>query len=508
MKCFADQEKDVNNLYLGVDIGTSVTKGALIDDKCHVRAQTATSRPLPASVESCYAHDPESDWWGQFARTTRSLLQSTDTSDDVIRSVGITGMAPNVCLVNKQGESLGKASLFFDRRANVIEHEVENDLGTPPWQNEVLAKLIWLRQSLDHRWSHVHKVLGTHNYIVLRLTGAACIDPVAAAECGCIFDPGTLSWKESILKRYGISAGLMPQVMPAISMAGTVSKLASAECGIPAGTPVVAGTTDTISSLLGCGVHTPGDTMIYYGTYGCAVSLCGNMTDILKGTMKEYPMIWVASIPRLGHMVRAFASLLFPASHPDEALTMLDQSAADAPPGSNGVTFVPSFARSLSRTEEEPEAALLNLFTTTTRSDVCRALLESFGFGMRRTINLSKVNSINGEVFACGGGAKSSLWRQIVSDIAGLSQRYCSDADRALGSSVLAAALFQTDVLDRLKAKIVSQSSLTTPRNREGGQYESAFRAYTSYLDKQDSRRYCGSAADVGLCATAPRNHP
>jgi xylulokinase len=74
-----------------------------------------------------------------------------------------------------------------------------------------------------------------------------------------------------------------------------------------------------------------------------------------------------------------------------------------------------------------------------TRSHLYRAILEAYGYGIRHGIEESPAKGPIRRVVATGGGARSDLWRQIVSDITGLTQEYVSRADAPLGDAFLAA---------------------------------------------------------------------
>jgi len=74
-----------------------------------------------------------------------------------------------------------------------------------------------------------------------------------------------------------------------------------------------------------------------------------------------------------------------------------------------------------------------------TRAHIWRALLESFGYGIFEGMEgLRKRGVAVRRLFAAGGGAQSEVWRQIVSDIVGLSQDYPKSGGAPLGDAYLA----------------------------------------------------------------------
>src|SRR5919108_2163376 len=79
------------SLLLGVDIGTSSSKGVLTTPDGRVVAtavrEHAVSRPHPGWAE----HDARTVWWDGFAAVTRELLARADAP---VVGVGVSGIGP------------------------------------------------------------------------------------------------------------------------------------------------------------------------------------------------------------------------------------------------------------------------------------------------------------------------------------------------------------------------------------------------------------------------------
>lgn len=59
--------------YLGIDIGTSASKGVLIDAECRIVAQASCQHETENPQDGWYQHDTEAIWWGDFAGCLASL---------------------------------------------------------------------------------------------------------------------------------------------------------------------------------------------------------------------------------------------------------------------------------------------------------------------------------------------------------------------------------------------------------------------------------------------------
>jgi xylulokinase len=450
-----------DHLYIGVDLGTSVTKGTMIDQACNVIAETAHIRSEHHIKQGQYEHDPDEDWWLEFISVVQCLIRTEGVNPLNVCAVAVTGMIPNICLVDRKGHPVRKAVLFYDNRAEHIEKELEDLIGTPHFQNEVLAKLCWLKREMGSDWNNVNKILSTHNYIVSKLTGVFSIDTVTAAEFGPMYCHESATWNHDLLQRFGIDDNILPMIAAPCHIIGEVTDEASKASGLPAGIPVSVGTCDTISTLVGCGAYAKSDLLISYGTYGCAAITHSNIEDILLGTFKKYPFDWVASIPRAGQQLVGMAQTLTGITDKSNALRTVDQFAAQSTPGSNGVVFIQSRSIPHAANSTEPIGAFLELKNHSTMPDLCRALLEAFGFGLRLCFEHFAVETENRIAFAASGGAKSSLWRQIVSDIVGLDQTYFPHNERGYGSAVIAACTYNIKMLSIAQEKIFMETQHT-----------------------------------------------
>jgi xylulokinase len=101
------------------------------------------------------------------------------------------------------------------------------------------------------------------------------------------------------------------------------------------------------------------------------------------------------------------------------AYSLLDREAENIPPGSDGLIVLPYFMG-----ERTPiwdplaRGVILGLTLYHTRGHIFRALLESTGYALRQHIEIARELGIDiRRVVAVDGGARSKLWRQIVSDI-------------------------------------------------------------------------------------------
>jgi xylulokinase len=352
-----------------------------------------------------------------------------------IDGIGLASLFPASCLVDERGQPISEGLLYGDTRAADDVETVTQTLGTALTGDEVVPRLLWMRRTNPEVLAGARWVLGPTGFVALRLTGQPMIDPNSAARWGGIARAG--SWDEEALVRLELPAGLLPPIHRPIDVVGRVTPTAAAATGLPAGTPVVAGATDSFAALLGSGVRGPGDGMIYYGSSGTLLVATAPFADaVMDAAMlgPGSPFRLAAYAPNSGSLLeRARVEMFQGASYAE-----LDEEAGRVPPGANGILVLPHVSgRMMPDPQPSARGAIVGLRLDHGRSDIWRGMLESFGWmlmdGQRR------LDDALTWVVAGGTGARSETWRSILSDMTGLPQSLGSGDASAKGAAFLAA---------------------------------------------------------------------
>lgn len=405
-------------LVLGIDIGTSVVKGCVADERG--REFGLVSR---RHEDFGLTGPVEERWWREFQIVSAELISSLGKLKRDIIGVCVAGMIPNLISIDERGHSSGETLLFHDGRAYELELELDRKLRTTKWQNEVLSKLLWLNRSAT--WRHKTSwILTTHAFVAYRLTGTVSLDALSVVDFGSLFDKRTGQWHRRRIERFQLPSKILPPIVAPAALIGRVTVNASKTTGIPEGVPVVAGCSDSVATLLGVGATMRGAHLVYYGTYCCVARVEQDLLTALRSRLPQHVLTWRVSIPRIGAQTVQIARILAPGRGLREGFRRLDAEATISPSGANGVRFLPTADLLTSTVSTSPKAVFCGLGLQVTRADIWRAVLESFGYYIRHELRLRSDNKRRDlpKCFAAGGGASSDLWVQIVSDIAGLTQ--------------------------------------------------------------------------------------
>ncbi|MGH3787944.1 MAG: FGGY-family carbohydrate kinase [Pseudonocardiaceae bacterium] len=437
----------MSSLLLGIDIGTASSKGVLVHADGTIVA-TATrahevSMPRPGWVE----HDAQAVWWADFAAISKEL---TAAARDPIAAVGVSGIGPCLLPVDSNDRPLRPAILYgVDTRARVEidelnqalgKHTILDRCGSVLTSQAVGPKLAWLRANEPETWTATRRFLMASSFIVHRLTGCYVLDHHSASQCTPMYDPVEHCWIEDWTEL--IALGLeLPQLRWPSDVVGEVQAGAAEQTGIPAGTPVVAGTIDAWAEATSVGVTAPGDVMLMYGTTMFLVEVLDRprRSPALWGTVGTFPGThnFAAGMATSGAITDWIRKLTG-----ESSFDSLVAEAHQSPPGAQGLLMLPYFAGERTPLfDPDARGVLIGLTLRHNRGDIYRAALEATAYGVRH--NLAAMRDAGGQarrLVAVGGGTKGGLWTQIVSDVLDTPQQLPRQTIGAcLGDALLAA---------------------------------------------------------------------
>src|ERR1035438_5120589 len=162
--CFGEA---MEPLLLGIDVGTSAVKAALVDRRGSLHAVGQAEYPLhhirPAWVEQ----DPD-DWWRGTCQAIREALAKVPHGAERVLGLAVSCQAPALLALDRSGRPLRPAMIWMDRRAEAETLQLAEQMGgdriyrvtgTRPDALYVAARLLWLRnhepETLRRTWQFV-----------------------------------------------------------------------------------------------------------------------------------------------------------------------------------------------------------------------------------------------------------------------------------------------------------------------------------------------------------------
>ncbi len=425
------------DVIVAIDIGTTGAKATLVDQAGTIVASAYASYPTHSHGNR--VEQNPSDWWTATVTVLRSLWKQVPGVQPV--AVALSGQMQDVILVGEQGH-LAPAILYSDTRAETEIQMVHKSLGEVHLRevtgnlqdaSSLLAKLLWVkRHQLEHyRQAHT-LLLGAHDYVAWRLCGARVTDYTTASTTG-LLDLAANAWAMELLDALELRMDWLPRLVRADAQVGEVGQAVARQTGMPAGIPVFHGAGDVATTTLGAGAGEPGRYYVYLGTSGwLATTELHTPVDPLTGIFNLChpdprrlilvgPMLMAAG--NFEWLREQFGDLEVGVASPPGATAyeVLNALASEAPPGSQGLLYLPYLAGERAPFRDaNARGVFFGLTRSTRRQDLYRAVLEGVAFSMRAirdSMPPSARGNADSELGMVGGGARSVLWAQIFADV-------------------------------------------------------------------------------------------
>lgn len=430
-------------MYLGVDVGTSVTKAAIFDEHGELRAVQTRRTRLDSPAEGWFEQDP-GEVVESVAAVVRGAVVAVGQAPTVI---GLTGQGDGVWLVDEAGHAVRPAISWMDgRAAGILRRWIADGVvdkafrhtGNTMFPGSAAPVLAWLAEHEPASLERAATAGYCKDVVMQRLTGMRATD---ASDASLPFlAPATRRYDPEVLAWCGLSdwADLLALVATPIPT-GELTGEAASLLGLPVGTPVTAGPFDLPACALGSGVDRPGDGHIIVGT----TLACQVLTDVVDTKGEAAGMTLATATP--GRWLRAMPAMVGTAAI-DWVLDLIGQShdALDgllgaSPPGAHGVTCLPYFSPAGERApflEPGARAGFDRLTVQTSKADVVRAACEAVAYAARHCFEAA---GLDGDVAMCGGGARSATWLRIFADVLGRPVRLAPQPETGARGAVLAA---------------------------------------------------------------------
>jgi xylulokinase len=419
-------------LLLGLDVSTTAAKALLIDGTGTVVSSATVALSLSTPKPLWSEQDPH-EWWDGIAESIRQALVGAGATGAQVTGVGMTGQMHGLVMLDGSGNVLRPAILWNDQRTAAQCDEIRARLGKPRLVqltgNDALTgftapKILWVREHEPEVYARTAHILLPKDYIRYRLTGGYATDK-AGATGTLLMDIKARDWSLEVLDALDIPAGWLPKTHEGPEVTGRISAEAAAATGLAEGTLVVGGGGDQAAQAVGVGAVEPGIVALTLGTSGVVFASTGEPFVEPEGRLHAFCHAVPGCWHLMGVMLSAAGSLRWyrDTVAPDMTFDALLAPAADVPPGSEGLLFLP-YLTGERTPHPDPLArgAFVGLTVRHTRAHMTRAVLEGVAFGLRdsfelmRTVGLAELRQVR----VSGGGAKSALWRQILANVLGV----------------------------------------------------------------------------------------
>ena len=404
---------------------------------------------IPCTIHSRAGRNKiQKDWWRATLAAIRACLEAGArhgvTPADV-RGVGLSGQMHGVVLLDEQSMVLRPCIIWADQRSEAQCRWMTERVGAarlidyvsnPALPGFSAPKALWVRDNEPEIFARASTLLLPKDYIRFLLTGVKAME-ISDAAGTCLLDVRRGEWSREVLDAIGFDPSLLPPVVPADKICGTITAEVAQLTGLIEGTPVAGGGADNACGAVGNGVARSGLALVSIGTSGVVLAHTDSPQVDRSGPVPRVHTFNHA-VPRAWYLMGvtqgAGLSLRWVRDNiglPEmaterwaavDAYITLTKEAEHVPAGSDGLLFLPYLqGERTPHLDAYARGGWIGLTASHTRRHLVRSVLEGVAFSLKDCFVIIQEQGLAlNQVRATGGGAKSILWRQIIADVLGV----------------------------------------------------------------------------------------
>ena len=425
------------SVFLGIDIGTSGTKALVIDSQGRILADATAQYPCYYPKPLWSEQDPD-DWWNGTVKTVRAAVRKAKVKPADVKAIGMSGQMHGSVFLDKSGKVIRKAILWNDQRTAAECEEIERRAGGREQLIEMVAnpaltgftapKILWLRNNEPKHFDKLDKVLLPKDEIRRRMTGELATD-VSDASGMLLLDVAKRNWSKRLLSKLELDSGLFATCYESEEITGKLTPRAAAKLGLTTDCVVVGGAGDCAAGAVGNGIVNTGLLSASLGTSGVMFVHSDQVQVDPRGRLHTFCHAVRGKWHMMGVTLSAAGSLDWFCRHlcgdlnarrktKVDPFAVLNKEAEAVPAGSEGLFFLPYLSGERTpHADPDARGCFIGLTAKHGRGHLARAIMEGVTYSMRDSLAIAKGLGVPvRQIRATGGGAKSTLWRQIMAD--------------------------------------------------------------------------------------------
>ena len=407
-------------LLLGIDIGTSSIKVAIVDavtQKPVITVQYPETETAIVSQQPGWAEQSPEMWW-QHVQAAILLAHSKKLYNPAdIKAIGIAYQMHGLVCVDKNQQVLRDSIIWCDSRAVAIGNAAFDAIGQEQCLSHLLnspgnftaAKLAWVKENEPAVFEKIHKIMLPGDFIAMKLTGSITTSISALSE-GVFWDFQQNELSKAVFSYFDFDKSVIPEIKDVFTTHGAVSKEIAALLSLPQGVPVSYKAGDQPNNALSLNVLNPGEVAATAGTSGVIYGVSDALTFDSKSRINSFAHVNYTMLQkRLGVLLcingtgilNQWIKNITGAQH---SYRQINELAKKIEPGSNGVLMMP-FGNGAERMLENRilQSHIHNIdFNIHTAAHLYRAAQEGIAFAFRYGLDIMRENGMNPSVIRVG----------------------------------------------------------------------------------------------------------
>lgn len=410
---------------IGMDVGTTATKGVLYDENGKVVFSASKGYPLIQTKIGQAEEDPKVI----FDAVQEVIFALTQKADGEIAAISWSSQMHSLIGLDKDNNLLTNSITWADNCAkNVVQDAKKSGLarkiyqktGIPMHPMAPIYKMLWLKDNEPELFNQVKKWIGIKGYLIFRLTGKLIIDTTMAAGTGML-NLKTLTWDQELLDTLNVKQEQLPEIAQPTEIVAPIKEEYVQKLGIDSDTKIVLGASDGYLSTIGVNAIDSDHFALNVGTSGAVRTIVDQPKIDQNASYFCYPVdkkhyLLGGPVNNGGIVFNWARQTLFDAGETPQDYLDVAQS---APAGSRNLIFLPYLGGERAPIwDANARGSFVGLTRMHQKTEMARAVIEGIIFNLYDAAfslikNTKKPVAIN----ATGGFLKSDFVRQLCADI-------------------------------------------------------------------------------------------
>lgn len=431
--------------YIGVDLGTSALKLVMMKGNGELVKTVSKEYPLYFPRSGWSEQNPV-DW---FLAVKEGLKELAAFADEKIAGISFGGQMHGLVILDKDDNVLRPAILWNDGRSTEETDYLNNVIGKEKlskltaniaFAGFTAPKILWVKNNEPEIFAKISKIMLPKDYISYMLSGSFSTD-YSDASGMLLLDVKNKKWSKDMIDICSISEDMLPKLYESYEVVGAIKPELAKELGLNEDIKIIAGAGDNAAAAIGTGTVGEGACNISLGTSGTVFISSRNFGVDSFNALHSFAHA-DGNYHLMGCMLSAASCNKW---WMEEILKTKDFSKEQENIenlGENNVFFLPYLMGERSP-HNDPDAAgtFIGMRMDTKREDMTLAVFEGVTFALRDSLEVARSLGIKiDRTMICGGGAKSPLWKRLVSNILNVEVEVpVSEEGPGFGAAILAA---------------------------------------------------------------------
>lgn len=433
------------NMFIGIDLGTSGVKIILTSATGEVINTVSRSYELIVPKPSWTEQDPNA-WYDQTIDGLKEIVKGYESR---IKGISFSGQMHGLVLLDEEDIVLRNALLWNDQRTIKEVDYLNNNFGIELLLEHTgnialtgltAPKVLWVKNNEPEIFQRISKVMLPKDFLVYKLSGSFASD-VSDLSGTLYFDPASRTYSKKMLEILGITEDMLPSVHESYEAVGNLTQELKELLNIKQDVKIVVGGGDQAVGAVGVGIVGDGECSLSLGTSGVIFVSSKNFNVDRQSYLQSYAHAngkyhIMAVMLNAAGAIKWWNESILDNKNYDEYYKSVNSAN-----GNDNLFFLPYLTGERAPINDPyAKGVMYGMGIHHTKKDLDLAVVEGVTFALRDSFELIKNLGVDiKRVRITGGGAKSNIWAQLISDIFNVEVvKIKAEEGPALGAAILA----------------------------------------------------------------------